>query len=62
MRSVIKVDIPNKWAYGWYEARLKPNNYTIISQFNDKKKKKKIIPGGKISGATTYRVIPDIAL
>ena len=29
---------------------------------NLKKKKKSLIPGGKISGATTYRVIPDIAL
>ena len=25
-------------------------------------KKKNLIPGGKISGVTTYRVIPDIAL
>ena len=34
--SVIKVDVPNKWASTRYEARIKANNYTIISeQFND---------------------------
>ena len=34
--SVIKVDVPNKWASARYEARIKANNYTIISQqFND---------------------------
>ena len=32
------------------------------SQKKKKIKKKNLIPGGKISGATTYRVIPDIAL
>ena len=35
--SKIKVDVPNKkWASARYEARIKANNYTIISQqFND---------------------------
>ena len=34
--SVIKVDVPNKLASRRYEARIKANNYTIISQqFND---------------------------
>ena len=34
--SVIKVDVPNKWASARSEARIKANNYTIISQqFND---------------------------
>ena len=36
LMSVIKVDVPNKWASARYEARIKANNYTIISQqFND---------------------------
>ena len=33
--SVIKVDVPNKWASTRYEARIKANNYTIISHVND---------------------------
>ena len=34
----------------------------IKKKSKKKSKTKNLIPGGKISGATTYRVIPDIAL